>query len=97
MAKKNPTDSAAHPPEPQWTDKTKEMYAHWFVDCYYFDPDDGQHYARRSDADAYEEWKPVAAALGVWRTQEIDIPDDVEEMIADKYRALGKPTRKEVR
>jgi hypothetical protein len=78
------------PPQPKWTDKTKAMYADWFVDCYYYEPADCQYYARRSDADAYEQWKPVAAALGVWRTQEIDIPDDVEQMIWDRYKSRGE-------
>lgn len=83
---------STNPPEPKWTDKTKAEYADWFVDCYYYEPEDKQHYARRSDADAYEQWKPVAAALGVWRTQEIDIPDDVEKMIQERYVARGERT-----
>lgn len=79
------------PPEPKWTDKSREDYARWFVDCYYYEPEDGQTYARRSDADAYEEWKPVAAALGVWRTQEIDIPPDFQKRIARLYDERGEP------
>lgn len=83
------------PPTPKWTDSTKAMYADWFVDCHYYESEDGQYYARRAVADAYEQWKPVAASLGVWRTQEIEIPDDVEQMIAARYAARGEPTKKE--
>lgn len=78
------------PPEPNWNDRTKALYADWFVDCHYYEPLDNEYYPRRSEADAYEEWKPVAAALGVWRTQEFDIPDDVQEMIAQRYAARGE-------
>lgn len=80
------------PPEPKWTDETKAMYADWFVDCYYYEPSDGEHHARRSDVEAFEEWKPVAAALGVEWTQDIDIPDDVEKMIKERYAARGEKT-----
>lgn len=82
------------PPIPKWTDRTKALYADWFVDCYYYEPGDDQYYPRRSEADAYEEWKPVAAALGVWRTQEFDVPSDVEEMIASRFAARGESTQK---
>lgn len=78
------------PPEPTWNDRTKALYSDWFVDCYYFEPSDNEHYPRRSEADAYEEWKPIAASLGVWRTQSIEIPDDVQEMIAQRYVARGE-------
>lgn len=82
--------NALAPPTPQWSDRTKMLYADWFVDCYYYEPADGEYYPRRSEADAYEEWKPVAAAIGVWRTQEIEIPDEVQEMIAQRYAARGE-------
>jgi hypothetical protein len=82
--------SATTPPEPHWDDRTREMYAQWFVDCHYFEPADGETYPRRSEADAYEEWKPVAAALGVWRTQQIDIPPDVCGRINALYRERGE-------
>lgn len=87
--------ATTQPPKPYWDDRTKALYADWFVDCYYFEPMDNEYYPRRSEADAYEEWKPVAAALGVWRTQSIDIPDDVQEMIAQRYAAKGETYRKE--
>jgi len=78
------------PPEPQWNGRTREMYAQWFVDCHYFEPLDGETYPRRSEADAYEEWKPVAAALGVWRTQSVDIPPEVCARINTLYVERGE-------
>jgi hypothetical protein len=78
------------PPEPKWNERTKALYADYFVDCYCYEPSEDEYYPRRSDADAYEQWKPVAAALGVWRTQEIEIPDDVQQMIAERYEARGE-------
>ena len=79
------------PPEPKWTERTRELYAQWFVDVYYYEPEDGETYPRRSDADVYEEWKPVAATLGVWRTQAVDIPNDVAERINALYVERGEP------
>lgn len=81
-------------PEPKWNERTKALYADWFVDCHYYEPEDNEYYPRRSEADAYEEWKPVAAALGVWRTASFVLPADVEEMIAQRYIARGEQPKK---
>lgn len=78
------------PPEPKWTERSKALYADWFVDCHYYEPSEENYFSRRSDADTYEQWKSVAAALGVWRTQEVTVPDDVRKMIAERYEARGE-------
>lgn len=84
------TTSTTTPPEPHWNDRTREIYAQWFVASYYYEPEDGETYPRHSDACAYEEWKPIAAALGVWRTQEVDIPPEVCARINALYRERGE-------
>lgn len=59
-----------------WTPENIETYARYLAENYYVD-EDGNTEPRRSEAAAYEEWKPVAAQLGMPRTGRIEFPGEV--------------------
>lgn len=59
-----------------WTEENCETYARYLAENYYID-EDGNAEPRRSEADAYEEWKSVAAQLGMPRTGRIEFPDSI--------------------
>lgn len=84
-------------PRTDWTEENCETYARYLAENYYID-EDGNTQPRRSEADAYEEWKPVAARLGMPRTGRIEFPETIlvraaairEEMAqAEIVRAAG--------
>lgn len=59
-----------------WTEENCETYARYLAENYYVD-EDGSTQPRRSEADAYEEWKPVAARLGLSLTGTIAFPESI--------------------